>query len=62
MSGCSILSQEEKVLSGQVIQQEVMSGEVMSGEVVQEEEVLTGETLMSQFPKCTPIQVRPFAE
>ena len=47
-----MLSQEEKMLSG----------EVMSGGVVQEEEVLTGETLMSQFPKCTPIQVRPFAE
>ena len=52
-----MLPQEEKMLSG-----EVMSGEVLSGEVVQEEKVLTGETLMSQFPKCTPIQVRPFAE
>ena len=57
LSGCGVLPQEEKMLSG-----EVMSGEVLSGEVVQEEEVLTGETLMSQFPKCTPIQVRPFAE
>ena len=57
LSGCGIFPQEEKMLSG-----EVMSGEVLSGEVVQEEEALTGETLMSQFPKCTPIQVRPFAE
>lgn len=47
-----MLPQEEKMLSG----------EVMSGEVVQEEEVLTGKILMSQFPKCTPIQVRPFVE
>ena len=46
LSGCSILSQEEKVLSGQVIQQEVMSGEVT----------------VSHFPQCTLIQVRPFAE
>ena len=57
LSGCGVLPQEEKMLSG-----EVMSGEVLGEEVVQEEEVLTGETLMSQFPKCTPIQVRPFAE
>ena len=52
LSGCGVMPQEEKMLSG----------EVMSGEVVQEEEVLTGKILMSQFPKCTPIQVRPFAE
>jgi len=57
LSGCGVLPQEEKMLS-----REVMSGEILSGEVVQEEEVLAGETLMSQFPKCTPIQVRPFAE
>lgn|GEM_PF-1645616 len=42
LSGCSILSQEEKVLSGQVIQQEVMSGEVAQNEVLSRDFSQTG--------------------
>jgi hypothetical protein len=46
LSGCGVLPQEEKVLSGDILQQNGLSGEVM----------------VSHFPQCTPIQVRPFVE
>ena len=46
LSGCGVLPQEEKVLSGDILQQNGLSGEVM----------------VSHFPQCTPIQVRPFED